>query len=134
MQGLPAAVRYAVLLPLWCVGRVLTLLISALWTALSPLASVLLGFLLNLLLVLGAAILAFKLLFPDLSLRKLFTKRNIIAMLICALLLTTADHVLPLYWEKYAAYSALVKTLVTLLIPIGLFFVLRGRRAKRAVD
>lgn len=128
---LPVAVRLIVVLPLWFFGKTLTLFLTALWQVLSPLWSAAAGVLLNLLLVLGLAVLIFKLLFPDKPLRELFRKKNILAIVVCTLLLTAADHVLPLVWKEYATVSVWVKAALTLVIPIGLFFVIRGKKRSR---
>ncbi len=99
VQGLPLPVRVLLLLPLWAVGEALTLLLSLLWN--SPAGQAVLHALLAFGVLLGLFALVWKLLFPNVPLKKMFTKRNMFLITLGAIVITAADRVLAHFWEPW---------------------------------
>ena len=112
----PSVVRGAVLLPFWALGKALLALFSLLFAALSPVLQILLGVLLNALLLFGLFLLVLKLLFPNLRLRGLLTKRNILLLAAGSLVLSAADTILKIFWEDYRPISIAIKLGIGLLV------------------
>ena len=126
----PSIVRGVVLLPFWAVGKAMLALFSLLLPVLTPLFQVLLGVLLNATLLFGLLALVLKLLFPNLRLRDLFTKRNILLLAAGSLLLSVTDTVLRTYWEDYRPISIAIKLGVGLLVLALLSWRIFGKRIK----
>ncbi len=126
--SLPSVVRGVVLLPFWAIGKVLIALLSLLFTALSPVLQVILGVLLNALLLFGLFLIVLKLLFPNLRLRDLLTKRNIILLVAGSLLLSITDRVLRTFWEDYRPISIAIKLAVGLIVLSLLAWRIFGKR------
>ena len=124
----PSAVRGVVLLPFWAAGKVLLSLLSLLFTALSPVLQVLLGVLLNAALLFGLFLIVLKLLFPNLRLKDLLTKRNILLLTIGSLVLSATDAILRAVWEDYRPISIAIKLGVGLLVLSLLCWRIFGKR------
>ncbi len=114
--SMPAIVRGVVLLPLWCLGRGGILLLGALFQGLAPVWQAVFGLLFNVLLLIGLFALVYKLLFPNSSLKKLFTKRNLVAMLIGGFVLTVAHQLCKHFWPEYATVSIVIQLILALLV------------------
>lgn len=113
--GLPQAVRLLLVLPLWSLGTFLSTAASTLWAGLfSPVLGFVMSWILGAAILVGSFGLAAKLLFPNLPLRKIFSKRNLLALGVVALLLVAADGILPLYWPEYPLISMAVKAAFSL--------------------
>lgn len=130
----PSVVRGIVLLPFWAIGKVLIVLFSLLFAALSPVLQILLGVLLNALLLFGLFLIVLKLLFPNLRLRDLLTKRNIILLSIGSILLSVTDAILRTYWEDYRPISIAIKLGVGLIALSMLAWRIFGKRIKRELN
>ena len=130
--GQSSFMRGVVLLPVWAVGKTLLTLFSLLFTALSPVFQIILGVLFNALLLFGLFALVLKLLFPNLRLRDLFTKRNIILLASGSLFLSVTDAVLRRFWEDYRPISIAIKLLVALLVLSLLSWRIFGKRTHTA--
>ncbi len=128
----PSVVRGVVLLPFWAAGKVALSLISLLVTALSPILQLILGVLFNALLLFGLFALVLKLLFPNLRLRDLFTKRTIILLAVASILLSVTDAILRASWEDYRPISIAIKLGVGLLVLALLSWRIFGKRVPRA--
>lgn len=128
-----SVLRGVVLLPFWAIGKVLLLLFSALFAALSPVWQILLGVLINALLLFGLFALVYKLLFPNKRLRDLFTKRNIALLAAGSLVLAAADAILRAVWEDYRPISICIKLALALLVLSLLCWRIFGRRKPRPV-
>ena len=126
-------VRGAALLPFWAIGKVLLTLFSLLFTALSPVLQILLGILLNALLLFGLFLVVLKLLFPNLKLKDLLTKRNILLLAIGSLLLSATDVVLKTFWEDYRPISIALKLVAALLVLSLLCWRIFGKRMKKQI-
>ena len=127
----PSVVRGVVLLPFWAAGKAVLSLLSLLFTALSPFLQLILGVLLNALLLFGLFALVLKLLFPNLRLRDLFTKRNVLILVISSVLLAVTDAILRAYWEDYRPISIAIKLGVGLLVLALLSWRIFGKRTPR---
>lgn len=101
---LPAAVKAAVLLPLWAIGAIP----AALATALSPVWRALLGLGLHVLALALVFALAYKLLFPKAKLRELFRKKNLKWFVIAALVLTAVNVLLGEVWAGWPVLRAVL--------------------------
>ena len=130
----PSIVRGIVLLPFWAVGKVLIALFSLLYTALRPVLQIILGVLLNALLLFGLFLIVLKLLFPNLKLRDLLTKRNIILLSIGSILLSITDAILRTYWEDYRPISIAIKLGAGLIVLSLLAWRIFGKRIKRELN
>ncbi|MEN6635423.1 MAG: hypothetical protein ABFC56_06210 [Clostridiaceae bacterium] len=130
----PSAVRGVVLLPFWAIGKVLIGFFSLLFTALSPVLQIIIGVLLNALLLFGLFALVFKLLFPNLSLRKFLTKRNIILLTVGALLLSATDAILRANWADYRPISIAIKLVVGLIVLSLLAWRIFGKRIQQQLN
>lgn len=108
---LPSSVRLLIVTPLWLLGTALMTTVSYLWNIIfaSPLGAFIAAFAMGF----GVLVLLFaataKILFPDIPLSKILSKRNVLMLGIAALALAGIDAVAPLFWHKYPAVSALVK-------------------------
>lgn len=127
---LPLVVRLLFVLPLWAVGHVAVMAGSALFTALSPLLSGLMNFLLVALVLLVAFVCAAKLMFPDLPLGRILTRRTIKGVLVAAVMVFAVDFLLPIIWPAYTRWKVLVLGLcsLTALLLLAWRF---GRREER---
>lgn len=124
----PSVVRGVVLLPFWAFGKALLALFSLLFAALNPVLQILLGVLLNALLLFGLFLIVLKLLFPNLRLRDLLTKKNILLLVAGSLLLSAADAILRAVWDDYRPISIAIKLAVGLLVLSLLCWRIFGKR------
>ncbi|MBR3641054.1 MAG: hypothetical protein IKN53_03375 [Oscillibacter sp.] len=99
LRSWPAAVRTLILLPLWGLGELLISSATALLH--SPIGQALLHFLLEAALLTALFASVWKLLFPHVPLRKLFSRKNFPWLLAGALLLAAADALLGRFWEPW---------------------------------
>ena len=108
---LPVSVRVLIVTPLWALGTAIMTAISFLWSTLfaSPLGAFIASFAFGFAILTGLFTATAKMLFPDLSLRKILQKRNVIIIGCLALLLSGIDAVAPMYWHQYPLAAALVK-------------------------
>jgi hypothetical protein len=112
----PSVVRGVVLLPFWAIGKILLTLFPLIFTALSPFLQVVLGVLFNALLLFGLFLIVLKLLFPNLRLRDLLSKRNVLLLTVGTVLLSITDAVLRANWEDYRPISLAIKLGVALIV------------------
>ncbi|HML67570.1 MAG TPA: hypothetical protein PKA81_04180 [Clostridia bacterium] len=124
----PSVVRGVVLLPFWAFGKALLALFSLLFAALNPVLQILLGVLLNALLLFGLFLIVLKLLFPNLRLKDLLTKRNILLLAMGSLILSATDAILRAVWEDYRPISIAIKLCVGLLVLSLLCWRIFGKR------
>lgn len=132
--SLPAWVRAVAAFPLWCLGWAILQLAALAWPFLSPIASVVLKWVLTALVLWGVLAVSAKLACPDLPLKKIFRKRTFGLVLLLLGLFGGLDAVLPLLWEGYARISPLLHLLgggLTLTVP--LIALLRRQRREEAV-
>ena len=129
LRELPTPIKILVLLPLWLVGEGLTLLLTAvISTAGKPILLGLASLALNLLVLFCVTACGLKLLYPNKKLKELLTKKRVILMIVFALVLTAADILMPLAFEKYNAWSLIIKTVLA--AAATLVLILRRRRRR----
>ena len=111
---LPASVRLLIITPLWLIGTAIMTTVSFLWNVIftSPLGAFIASFAVGFAILVGLFALTAKVLFPDVPLRKLLNRRNLLALGITALLLAFIDWLAPVYWHQYPVVSAAVKLIV----------------------
>ena len=109
--SLPQSVRMLLVVPLWAVGTAILTVIAFLWNILfaSPLGAFIASFALGFAIMLGLFTVTAKALFPDLPIRKILCRRNVIIVGCLALVLSGFDAVAPVYWHSYPLAAALVK-------------------------
>ena len=129
----PAGVRAAVGVPLWCIGWALITLASALWSAvLSPAAGTVLRWVLMAAALLGVFLAVAKAAFPDLPVKKILNRRNLLALLLGTAVLGVLDSVAPLFWEGYERIADLARLALSGTLVGGVSFLfLRRERARR---
>lgn len=117
LLSLPLGVRALAGIPLWALGWGITELFALLWqTALTPLGSTILWWLLTATLAVGAFALTAKAVFPDISLKKILRPRNILIVAGGVLLLGIIDTVLPLFWTDYPSLGRWIRLIGTMLM------------------
>ena len=135
---LPYVVRLLVILPLWALGFGIITVATALWSGvLSPILGKILGWVLLLAALAAAFVLAAKTVFPDLKIKDLLKKRNLLGLLIAAGVLALADIVLPLFWADYARIETIVRAVGIFLIlglSVGSFCLTEHKRRKALPD
>ena len=137
MQKLPLPVKSLVLLPLWGIGEVITVLLSSLWS--SPIGQAIFHFLLEAAVLIGLFVLVFKLLFPDVPLKSLFSKKNLLWIILGAVLLTAADLVLGILWDQWHVVRIILMIVCALIVLMILWVKLCGKlplpkRIKKRVE
>lgn len=109
--SLPSPVRLLIVTPLWLLGTGLMTLVTFFWNTLfaSPLGAFIASFAVGFAVLTGLFAVTAKVLFPDVPLRDILTKRNILILAVGAVILSGIDATMPLFWSKYPAVSFLVK-------------------------
>ena len=112
--NLPQSVRLLIVTPLWALGTAIMTLISFLWNVIfsSPLGAIIASFAIGFAILVGLFAATAKILFPDVPLRKILSKRNILVLGIAAALLACIDAIAPMYWHKYPLAAAGVKLVI----------------------
>ena len=108
VQGLPAAVRMLVAVPLWCFGWVLMSAASLLWAGATPWLARLLSWGCLALLLMAVFACSVKAAFPEVPLRKILRPGNVLFLLLASAVLCAADLALPTLWKDYNAVSRTV--------------------------
>lgn len=125
MREAPFEARLRLAVPLWIIGTVAIAFFSSLWMGvLPPLASAILSWLFTALMAVLVFALAVKTVFPDLPLKKILNKRNLLGIGILCLICGIADAALPFFWDDYTKLSKLLKVLGSLActgVPIAFF-------------
>lgn len=117
IMTLPQSVRVVIGVPLWGIGWAITGLLSLIWTGLvSPAAGVILKWAAAALLILLAAVLTLKAVFPDVPIKKFINKRNILIVLIGMAALAAADAVLGIAMPDRRGLSAIVRLVGSLAV------------------
>ena len=119
IQSWPLPVRALVLLPLWGIGEVLNVLISALWS--SPAGQFVLRFLLEIALLAALFLIVWKLLFPHVPLRKICNKKTWPWLIGGALVIAAADALLAYYWEPWKVWRIVILVLVGFVVLLVLY-------------
>ena len=119
----PAIIKSLLLLPFWGVGFiVLNLLDKVIKLVGLPLLSFLLSWLFLFLILLIIIVSFIKLLYPNLSLKQIITKRLVISLLICSLLMTIADRLLLGLYSDYESIRKFIRFVLGFVVLICLTF------------
>ena len=112
--NLPQSVRLLIITPLWALGTALMTLVSFLWDVIfaTPLGAVIASFATGFAVLVGLFAVTAKILFPDVPLKKMLTKRNVLVLGIAAALLACIDAIAPMFWHQYPLASAGIKLLI----------------------
>ncbi|MBR0399346.1 MAG: hypothetical protein IJH95_00815 [Mogibacterium sp.] len=109
--SMPQSARILIGVPLWALGTALMTLVTYLWNILfaTPVGAFIASFAVGFAVLTGLFTATAKLLFPDLPIRRILCKRNVIILMFTALGLSGLDAVAPLYWNNYPLAAAFVK-------------------------
>ena len=130
---MPLAVRIVALMPMWAAGYAVIWLASMLAGALSlPVVGTVLKFFIGAAVVFGLILLAEKLLFPNVRMRDLLSKRNFLGLLITAGVIAAAGALGGYLWKDKLWITAVVDTGAALLYAV--FFVLFVRGKKKQAE
>lgn len=121
IQSMPLWVRAGILTPLWGIGEALNVLLSGLIH--SVFGRFLIRLILEAALLTGLILLVWKLLFPNVPLKKILSKKNLPWILGAALVVTVADFVLGLVWDKWNVW----RTILIALVGFGILILLWWR-------
>ena len=115
---LPASVRLLIITPIWALGTALMTVVSFLWSVIfsSPLGAFIASFAVGFAVLAGLFAVTAKMLFPNMPLKKLLSRRNVIVLGIAAALLAVIDWLAPVYWHQYPIVSAVVKLAISVLV------------------
>ena len=109
IMNLPTAVKAVFGVPLWAIGWVgmqaLTLLFSKI---LSPAFAVALKWLIGFILLAAVFVLIMKLIFPNAKIKDILKPRNLLPLLIGAVILGLADAFVPIFWAEFAKWRWLI--------------------------
>lgn len=114
---LPQLVRAVIGVPLWGIGWAVSGLLSLIWTGLvSPVAGVILKWAVAALLILLAAAVTLKLVFPDAKLKKFINKRNVLTVGAGMAVLAAADAILSIAMPDKKLISTVIKLVGSLAV------------------
>ena len=130
IQGLPTWAKITIIMPLWVIGYGLIALFTALFEPVSaPVLTIILKWPLVAGLLAGAFFLIKRAVAPDTPLKEIFSKRNIVLIVIAAAALGTGDYFAKMYFENYVFWRNLGCAAAGLLI-LG-FWSLRAVHRKK---
>ena len=119
----PAIIKSLLLLPFWGVGFIILNLLDRIIKLVGlPLLSFLLSWLFLFLILLIIIVSFIKLLYPNLSLKQIITKRLVISLLICSLLMTIADRLLLGLYSDYESIRKIIRFVLGFVVLICLTF------------
>ena len=114
---IPVKIRVVLFLPLWLLGNLVLIGAELLYrTLLAPIGSLILGFILQTLLLLGIAGICIKLMFPDLPWSKIFNRKLILLVVAGSVFMSACDFVMPMIWDKYVLYRRLSRLIIGLIV------------------
>ena len=124
---LPLFVRVAIGLPLWALGWLVTQAFAALWKLfLAPVAGHILTFLLTALVLLAVMTLLVKTVFPDLPLKEILSRPNILIVLIACSVFCVFNIVIGQQDDSFARWEPLIRfgegAFILLLILVRMVF------------
>lgn len=110
VQTLPAGVRAAVGVPLWCVGWLVITAASALWSAvLSPVAGTVLRCAATAGIMLAVIFAMMKIVFPDMPVKRIFNRRSILTALFGTAAVGAADALMCIFLPEERTAAELVR-------------------------
>ena len=119
VQSLPAAVRGAVVVPLYGIGAVVTHLLGVFFSGvMAPALASILKWVLLAAVIFGAVALVLKLLFPNIPLKKLLSPKLFLFVLLGVAAVQILDRVLPLIFNDYESWANALKYTLGLCVSI----------------
>lgn len=110
VQTLPAGVRAAVGVPLWCVGWLIITAVSALWSAvLSPVSGAVLRCAATAGIMLAVIFAMMKTVFPDMPVKRIFNRRGILTALFGTAAVGAADALMCVFLPEERTAAELVR-------------------------
>lgn len=109
---LPVVIKTLLFLPLWALGAIPVTIGTAVFSAMAPIWSQIVGVLLQAAVLIGAFAGIYKLVFPKRKVRELFKKRNFKWLLLGAGTVCMANFVLTTAWTGWPILRAVVMTVV----------------------
>lgn len=106
--SLPAAVRMLVAIPLWVLGWVLLSAVSVFWAGTAPVFSGFLNWACLAVVLLGVFACSAKAAFPQVPMKRLLRRHNVLFLVLTSAVLWAADLALPAVWDEYNAVSRTV--------------------------
>lgn len=127
---LPMAVRVLFVLPAWAIGFAILWAFSLLTSLLGvPILGAFLKWLIGAAVVLGLILLAQKLIFPNISLKELLSKKNLVPLAVCAAVIAFAGAFGGLLWKGRPYITAIVDISAVAVYTL-LLAVLNGKKRK----
>ena len=111
---LPVGVRAAVCVPIWIVGHILITFLSAVWSSvLSPVMGTIVGWFCIAGVLIAAITGTVKTVFPDVPIKKILNRRNILTVITGVAFIAFADAVIPFISESYVNIRTVVRITAT---------------------
>ena len=133
LMAMPLFARLLLLLPAWAVGFAIIWGVSALFGMLGlPVIGTVVKFVLGAAGVFGLVLLGQKLIFPDVPIKQLLSRKNLTALIVSAGVIALAGSLAPIFWKD--------KPLLTAAIDLGaaaiylLFFMLFVKKPKKTAE
>lgn len=130
IASLPLAVRVLFVLPAWAIGFAIIWLFSALGSLMGvPILGAFIKWLIGAAVVLGLILLAQKLIFPNISLKELLSKKNLVPLAVCAGVIAFAGAFGSLLWKGRPYITAIVDISAVAIYTL-LLAILNGKKKK----
>lgn len=133
---LPKFIRIFFVVPMWFLGTFITFITNKLLKLLSPILGTIIDFIVSTLISLIIIVICVKILFPNLSLKKILNKKTILTVVIGNFILFILDIIMPHIYPDYTFYRNLFKLIVRtiiiiiLLIPFIKLFIKKNKKAR----
>ena len=133
---LPKFIRIIFVVPMWFLGTFISFMLNKLLKLLSPILGLIIDFIVSTLISLLIIVICVKILFPNLSLKKILNKKTILTVVIGNFILFILDIIMPHIYPDYTFYRNLFKLIVRtiiiiiLLIPFIKLFIKKNKKAR----
>ena len=133
---LPKFIRIIFIVPMWFLGTFISFMLNKLLKLLSPILGLIIDFIVSTLISLLIIVICVKILFPNLSLKKILNKKTILTVVIGNFILFILDIIMPHIYPDYTFYRNLFKLIVRtiiiiiLLIPFIKLFIKKNKKAR----
>ncbi len=133
---LPKFIRIIFIVPMWFLGTFISFMLNKLLKLLSPILGLIIDFIVSTLISLLIIVICVKILFPNLSLKKILNKKTILTVVIGNFILFVLDIIMPHIYPDYTFYRNLFKLIVRtiiiiiLLIPFIKLFIKKNKKAR----
>lgn len=114
---IPVKIRMILCIPLWFIGNMLLMLFHALFnTLLTPIAYIIITFIIQTIILLSVIAVSIKLLFPDLPWSKILSFKTITFVILGSLLMSAFDFAMIRLWDQYSFYRSISKLILGLIV------------------